>query len=67
MDKQQASRLAQKIESDDAQVRVTGTRHYDTGYVLDCVDTRTGTRFTVSSWFKWDVRVAESQGYQGVL
>ena len=66
MDKQQAARLAQRIENDDPLVKVMGTRHYDTGYALDCVDTRTGDRFVISSWFRWDVRVADSLGYQGV-
>jgi hypothetical protein len=64
MDKRTAGRLGKRIENEDARITVTGYRHYDTGYAIDCVDTRTGDRFVVNSAEDWDARVAESRLYQ---
>lgn len=58
MNKQTAQRLAAKIERDDPRVRVTGMRRYPytPAYALDCVDTRTGDRFTIDRPEDWAER-----------
>jgi len=53
MDKRTASRLAKRIETEDPQIIVTGYRHYDTGYAIDCVDMRTGGTFVINSVEEW--------------
>ena len=62
MDRRTAGRLGARIETEDAQVTVTGYRHYDAGgYAIDCVDTRAGDHFVVASPETWNARIAESR------
>lgn len=62
MDKRTANRLARRIQADDPQCRVTGTRDYGAGdYGLDVIDTRTGISFVVDTEADWEERVKAAQ------
>jgi len=51
-----ADRLARKIQREAPTVRVTGLRHENGAYYVDCVDTVIGYPFTVWNPSDWDER-----------
>jgi hypothetical protein len=66
MNNRQAHRLARRIERDDSRVTVTGYRRwpftdrhgneYGARWEIDCVDTRTGYPFVISTPEQWEER-----------